>query len=643
MKSIAVTQVQVYGRTCGILLLLLLSLLSVAPAAAQAGQGEAARDLETFLDGLMAAHLQSYNIPGATLAVVQGGEVTLLKGYGYADIDTRVPVDAERTLFRPGSTAKLVTWTAVMQLVEQGRLDLHTDVNEYLDFTIPATFAEPITLHHLLTHTPGFEDVMEGLFVLRAEELISLEQYLKQHLPARVYPPGQVSAYSNYGTALAGYIVEQVSGEPFEAYVERHIFNPLGMERSTFRQPLPPELAAAMAGGYGYSSGVYHAGGFEFIPAHPAGAMSAPAGDMARFMLAHLGHGRLGDSRILQEETVQAMHQRQFGPDPRLEGMAHGFMKATINGRRVLHHSGDTFLFATGLFLVPEEDLGLYVSYNGMGGVMARERLLYAFMDRYYPVERMPLVPAENAALQVAAYAGEYHLARASHSDMNKLLRLLMASRAQVTADGVLLVTVRGMTEPYVEVEPGLFRHQTRDDQAAFYTDAQGRTWLLIGSAAPFTLFQPPWYATSGFFGLVLVGAILLFVFSMAGWLVVHLALRHLAPPSRPPARLARWLAVLFGLLLLLFVVGLLAVVGDIDPAYGVPRIFFGAPSLLSVVMVVPVLMALTAAAMVVAGGFAWRERYWSLFGRVHYTLLGFMALLIIWLFWYWNLLGLPA
>jgi CubicO group peptidase (beta-lactamase class C family) len=639
MKSITAIHIQDYGRALALLLLLWLALLSAAPVAAQDTQGDAAQDLETFLDGLMAAHLKSYNIPGASLAVVQGGEVTLLKGYGYARLETGERVDPERTLFRPGSTAKLITWTAVKQLVEQGRLDLHTDVNEYLDFTIPATFAEPITLHHLLTHTPGFEDVMEGLFVLSVEELISLEQYLKQYLPSRIYPPGQVSAYSNYGTALAGYIVERVSGEPFEDYVKRHIFNPLGMARSTFRQPLPPELAAEMAGGYGYSSGVYHAGGFEFIPGHPAGALSAPAGDMARFMLAHLDHGRLGDSRILQEETAREMHSRQFGPDPRLEGMAHGFMVATVNGRRVLHHSGDTFLFATGLYLVPEEDLGLYVSYNGLGGVIARERLLYAFMDRYYPVERAPLVPAENAAQQVAAFAGEYHLARATHSDMNKLLRLLMASRAQVTEDGVLLVTMRGMTEPFVEVEPGLFRHQTRDDQAAFYTDARGETWLLVGSAAPFTLFLAPWYATSGFFGLVLVGAILLFLFSMAGWLVAHLASRPLAPPPPRPTRLARWLAVLFGLLLILFVIGLVAVVGDIDPAYGVPRLFFGASPLLPVVMALPVLMALAAAAMLVAGGLVWRERYWSLFGRVHYTLLTGMALATIWLFWYWNLL----
>jgi CubicO group peptidase (beta-lactamase class C family) len=642
MKSITASPVQVYGRTGGILLLLLLSLLSAAPVAAQARQSQAADDLETFLDGLMAAHLQSYNIPGATLAVVQAGEVTLLKGYGYAHLETQEPVEPERTLFRPGSTAKLVTWTAVMQLVEQGKLDLHADVNEYLDFTIPATFAEPITLHHLLTHTPGFEDVGEGLFVLTAEEMVSLEQYLKEYLPARVYPPGQVSAYSNYGAALAGYIVERVSAEPFEAYVERHIFGPLGMERSTFRQPLPPELAADLAGGYNYSSGVYHAGGFEFISAHPAGAMSAPAGDMARFMLAHLDPGRLGDTRVLQEETVQAMHRRHFAPDPRLEGMAYGFMVATFNGRRVLHHGGDTFLFHTALYLVPEENVGFYVSYNGAGGIMAREQLFRAFMDRYYAVERIPTAPAESAAQQAAIYAGEYHLARASHTGIDKLLRLLQVGRVQVAPGDVLLFSMGGITEPFVEIEPGLFRHQNRDEQIAFHTDAQGQTWLLVGNAAPFTFFRPPWYATSGFVGLVLLAVILLFLFSIAGWLIAHLASRRLAPPSPRPARLARGLAVLFGLLLLLFMIGLVAIIGDIDPAYGVPRIFFGAPPLLSVLMVLPVLLALTAAAMVVAGALAWRERYWRLFGRIHYTLLGFMALVTIWLFWYWNLL-LPS
>jgi CubicO group peptidase (beta-lactamase class C family) len=207
--------------------------------------------LEQSLDEVISSQLESLQVPGATVAVVQDGELLLAKGYGYAELERNARVDGERTLFRTGSAGKLFTWTAVMQLVEQGRLDPHVDVNQYLDFTIPATFPEPVTLAHLMTHTTGFEDVPEPLFLLREEQLMPLDQYVKQHQPARVFPPGQARAYSNYGTALAGYIVERVSGEPFYAYVENHIFAPLGMERSTLRQPVPAELADDLAAGYG--------------------------------------------------------------------------------------------------------------------------------------------------------------------------------------------------------------------------------------------------------------------------------------------------------------------------------------------------------------------------------------------------------
>ncbi|MFO7684066.1 MAG: serine hydrolase [Chloroflexota bacterium] len=165
----------------------------------------------------------------------------LAKGYGLADRGNNRPVDGTRTLFRTGSVGKLITWTAVMQLAEQGRLDLHADVNDYLDFTIPATFPEPITLAHLMTHTAGFADQGEALFVLSEEKMMPLRQYLTELQPARVFPPGQAQAYSNYGTALAGYIVERASGESFADYVETHIFAPLEMRHSTLRQPVPPE------------------------------------------------------------------------------------------------------------------------------------------------------------------------------------------------------------------------------------------------------------------------------------------------------------------------------------------------------------------------------------------------------------------
>ncbi|MBL8055218.1 MAG: serine hydrolase, partial [Anaerolineales bacterium] len=287
--------------------LLVLSFTLARPAHAQApaaGPSDPA-EVEAFLDGLLRAEMDEHHVPGAVVVVVRAGAVLSAKGYGYADVEARTPVDPARTLFRPGSVSKLFTWTAVMQLVEQGRLDLDADVNAYLDFAIPATYAEPITLKHLLTHTAGFEDKGDGLFKLKPDEIPTLDAYLKANLPARVFPPGQIGAYSNYGTALAGYIVERVSGQPFAEYVEQHIFAPLGMAQATFRQPLPATLAPDMAGGYNYVDGGYVRGGFEYVTGYPAGALSAAGLDLAKFMIAHLQDGQLGEARLLEAETAR--------------------------------------------------------------------------------------------------------------------------------------------------------------------------------------------------------------------------------------------------------------------------------------------------------------------------------------------------
>ncbi|MCY1079289.1 serine hydrolase domain-containing protein [Archangium lansingense] len=214
------------------------------------------RELEAFLDGVMREQLEAYRIPGAVIAVVKDGRLLLAKGYGYSNLERREPVIAERTLFRIGSVSKLFTWTAVMQLAEQGRLDLDADVNTYLrDFQIPATWRQPITLRHLLCHTAGFEERLPAT-VSSADELAPLGKLLTRSMPARVHPPGEVGAYSNYGAMLAGYIIEQVSGRPFEQYIEENILKPLDMRHSTFRQPLPPGLAPDMSTGYLVNGGV---------------------------------------------------------------------------------------------------------------------------------------------------------------------------------------------------------------------------------------------------------------------------------------------------------------------------------------------------------------------------------------------------
>ncbi|MFX0065498.1 MAG: serine hydrolase domain-containing protein, partial [Candidatus Hermodarchaeota archaeon] len=275
-------------------------------------------ELEEFMDEIMNEHLESYKIPGATVAVVKNDTILLTKGYGLADIAQHKPVVANQTMFRIASVSKLFTWTAVMQLWEQGKVDLNEDVNSYLTaFQLPATYSEPITLNHLMTHSAGFEDQFIGARAYGPDDLKNLAEYCANKIPARVRPPGELPAYSNYGAALAGYIVELVSGMPFEEYIAEYIYKPLGMTQSTFFQPIPSEITGELTVGYSldHEDGTYDALPFEYCNGEPAGAMCATATDMAKFMIAHLRNGTYGNSSILEEVTTQKMHTRSFSPD----------------------------------------------------------------------------------------------------------------------------------------------------------------------------------------------------------------------------------------------------------------------------------------------------------------------------------------
>src|SRR5438309_5234803 len=317
------------------------------------------QDFETFLDALIPSQLQNRDIAGAVVSVVKDGQVLFAKGYGYADFAAKKPVLADQTLFRPGSISKLFTATAVMQLVEQGKLDLDRDVNDYLDFAIPTTYPEPITLRRLLTHTAGFEETLKNLFVAHESDMKPLHTYLVNQMPQRIFPPGKIPSYSNYGFSLAGYIVERASGEKFERYIDNHILKPLRMTNSTFDQPLPLALAPQMS--RGYLTTAKKTRDFEFVQAAPAGALTTTAADMTRFTLAFLQDGTVDGVAILKPETVRQMETRQLELHPMLNGLGITFMEYSVNGQRIIGHGGDTIYFQREMVIVREVHLGYFI------------------------------------------------------------------------------------------------------------------------------------------------------------------------------------------------------------------------------------------------------------------------------------------
>ncbi|MFP3943038.1 MAG: serine hydrolase domain-containing protein [Alphaproteobacteria bacterium] len=499
------------------------------PAPDVAGGGTAApaltrADLETWLDGYMPYALTRGDIAGAVVTIVKDGEILLAKGYGYSDLEKRTPVDPARTLFRPGSVSKLFTWTAVMQLVEQGKLDLDTDINTYLDFQIPEAFGAPITLRHLMTHTPGFEEKVKNLIVEDPDDLLTLEAYLKSGVPERIFPPGTTPAYSNYGTALAGYIVQRVSGMPFNEYVERNIFEPLGMTRSTFRQPLPEDLDAEMATGYKKAS-EGEAQAFEIIAATPAGALSATGEDMARFMIAHLQEG----GALLSPQTARQMHETADPHIPPLNSMRLGFYQANRNGQRVIAHGGDTQYFHSNLNLFLDQDIGLFVSMNSAGnnGATSRVRgfLFEAFTDRYFPreVEAAPVL--DTAEAHAAEVAGYYEISRGIRTNFLALSGLLGQFRIVAEENGDLVTPafegVGGAPRRWREIEPYVWREVGGKDLLAARMEDGKVSMLSFEPLSPIIVFERPPAWRSQALLLPVVGASLgILALTILSWVV---------------------------------------------------------------------------------------------------------------------------
>jgi CubicO group peptidase (beta-lactamase class C family) len=482
-----------------------------------------ATDVEAWLDGLMPAALDTAQTPGAVVVVVKDGQVLFEKGYGFSDYAKRTPVDPKATLFRPGSVSKLFTWTAVMQQVQAGKIDLDADVNTYLDFTIPHFRGQPVTMRDLMTHRAGFSETARDLLTF-GKAPPPLDVVLKRYVPPRIFTPDGGPGYSNYGASLAGYIVQRVSGQKFEDYVDQHIFSPLGMKRSTFLQPLPPSLAPLMS--KGYMTWDKPGAGFEMISLPPAGSLSATGDDMARFMIAHLQLGRYGSAQILSPQTAQAMHTTAWKAFPGLNGNLLGFYQQNVNGHRVIAHAGDSEYFHSDLDLYIDDGVGVFISVNGRGkdglGEFIRNSLFDGFADRYFPAAAPPAastIDIATARKHAAMIAGAYITTRRSDSTFLSLIQLLQPSMVTANPDGTISATPVGQKQTYAEVAPFLWREVGGHDRLQG-TVVNGRVtrWSTDSAAPIFVYVRPGGLAGTGLETPLAIAALVVLALAALLW-----------------------------------------------------------------------------------------------------------------------------
>ena len=564
------------------------------------------QDLRTFFDGLVPYMLKRNDIAGAVVAVVKDGQLVFAQGYGYSDVAKRTPVVANQTLFRIGSVSKLFTWTAVLQLVAEGKINLDTDVNKYLDFKIPEKFGKPITMRDLMTMTPGFAETIRDLFVSSPKDLYPLGQYLAKHIPPRIFPPGKVVAYSNYGAALAGYIVQRISGEPFDTYVENHILKPLQMSRSTFKQPLPQALKGDLATGYITASNKTTVP-FEPIEPYPAGSFTSTATDMANFMIAELQNGQFGGASILPPATLQMMHSPHYSAAPGMNGYDFGFYRENRNGLRIIGHAGDTLAFHTDLHLLLDKGIGVYMSFNSAGkppngtSESVRTELFRAFLDRYFPYTSPNQPTVATAKRDAARVAGWYWASRREDSAL-RLLFILGQAHVSALPDGDIAVSMlrspSGAIKHWREIGPLLYQQVDGQSRLRFVANPDGSIkWWVTDDFPPVELFQPVHgLEQHGWFAPLTEAVIAIYILTLLIWIGGAIARRHfratlvLAPGQfwlRLAARVgvilqlgvvAGWLALLAWFsqplslfhgdfsswLILLYILGVLGILGGI-------------------------------------------------------------------------------
>lgn len=595
--------------------------------------------LQTFFDAFFARAMAKWHIPGAAFVLVKNGKVVFTQGYGYANLQKKIPVVPNKTVFRVASVTKIFTATATLQMVQSGKLKLHENVNRYLTrFKVKDPYPQPVTLAELMTHSAGLDASVIGVAVHRPSQVVPLGAFLARHMPSVVMPPGTVYSYSSFGIALVGYLVQKFSGMPYSAYIEGNILRPLNMPDSGFQ--LTPAMAARLATGYEYRQGRYVAEPLDYFNIAPAAGLFSTASDMSHFLIAQMEDGRYGKVRILRVATAKEMHRRQFAEDPRLAGRCFGFYERYVNGYRAIGHGGNVRGFASLFMMVPKEHVGFFVVFNRDESRFEGD-LIHSFFNHFLPAKKNAnqSKPVHLSKAELSKFTGSYRSNPYSRRTLEKLITLYWQFRITANSNGTLEFHYPHDFKPpglWTPLGPDYFVCNGGQGHAVFKTDSSGKVTHLFTDRDSYE--KVPWYGTAAF-QVALIKALMLILLSGCVWWPLYaLYSKWRKRPSVQPGRLrwARWAAAVLGILDVFFIIEMLhilTVMDDWDFVYGVP------PDIKALLWI-PIVTTVLAALVVWFAAWAWKKRSWSVWGRIHYSVIAAAALVFIWFFNYWNLLG---
>lgn len=631
-----------------LILTVLLSGYSIMPPQTVAAQGQIdGPEFEAFFDEFLTSALAEHHIPGAAIVVVQGSEIVFAKGYGYANLENNTPVDPETTIFRWASVSKLFPIVGVLQLVDQEMMDLDADINQYLrNWQVPNDFSTPVQVRDLLQHTDGFAPKDLAAHSLDVDSLQPLGSLLSKEMKSPLYEPGSQIIYGGFGTALAGHLLEQVTGNSFEDHIAKSFFEPLEMRHSTFHQVLPQEFEENLAPIYIYvdDTDSFIPAPFLYMTTSPSGGLSATPLDMAHFVIALLNDGRYEDVQILSPTSTQAMLETQIAPYPDFPGVTFGFLEHFSNYQRGLIRDGSGLRTRAQVYLLPEHHLG-YIYVQNTSGDEVIDELNEVFLDTFYPAPDITVAtisPGDNSQL-----AGNYRSVQTDEYTFMKSGSLLYGElRVEANPDNSLTITPPVFGDIYggfegsnrwAEIAPQVFQRTDRERYIAFRQDENTRkTYLLSGSGYHGAYYKLNWYEASTVQFIWLGLCISVMLSALVIWPFGLLIGRK---EKSVLANLARWVGSLTSLLLLIGHFGGLYT-GFIRQIADTPAVAFGVSPILAAMLGVTLCGAILGLTTPVFSFLAWKDRYWSVWGRIHYSVLAVSTLAFVWWLNYWNLLG---
>ncbi len=597
-------------------------------------------EVADFIDGVVDVFRRDNTLSAVTVSVVQNDSLIFARGYGMANIEQERPVHPGETLFRIGSVSKTYTWTAVMMLAEEGLLDLDADVNQYLvDVEIKEAFGEPVTLRHLMSHRAGFEDSMR-LFTVNDDDPRTLSELLSEHQPKQVYPPGKRSAYSNWGSALAAQIVEDASGIPYKTFLQERILDPLELNYTILDHPgkMAPELRENLAAGYKSGQGAMkHQAAMQIGAYWPAGGMAATAYDMARWMKFHLNGGELNGVRLLSEETHQAMWTRAYNDRPHSADVAHGFQDVPFRGHRLLGHSGGTAAFFTNMIMVPDLNLGIFISQNSAQRYEPVMHFPWMVVDQILQVPYQPLFLEESDGDNLDDLAGTYLNNRRVFSTFAAVLGFAFSATITPISDQALVLSSLGEESYFVQVpgQPDVFE-DANGQRLSFIRSDRGRVKAFADYSGVLTYERVGFLKNPNtFFGVFGFALLLSVTTLLGGW-------RRLGRGNNPgfSSRVAGFISFLASLSVLVFTAAVVVLLTSFN-GFDISQMTENYPSAsMFFTHYAGWGIAIMSLVMIVGMWPAWTDSGWTLLRRLHFTLFALVLIFFAFQLWQWRIIG---